>query len=225
MCRAHAERPAPPWAEPVHLPASPPGCSSTSSHIRGLGRVHTGQCGSCSQPGGAEGGPSRNSLQLSRAAGSGATSTPGPGAPPASWGAPAAPWPAQLCPQHAPKGRCRGPGRGLRLGCRQRPLMFANPGLSGGRGPGCWPNNGWLKRGARAGGPALAPAAPPPPLAASPPPVPRGDPGPPPGSARRGGAQAGAQRGRVGRRTRAGAWGQKGEGCWGGRVLGEGGRV
>lgn len=47
------------------------------------------------------------------------------------------------------------PGRGA-PGAAQRPLMFANPGLSGGRGPSCWPNNRRLKGECRARG-ALGP--------------------------------------------------------------------
>lgn len=43
------------------------------------------------------------------------------------------------------------PGRGA-PGAAQRPLMFANPGLSGGRGPSCWPNNRRLKGECRARG-------------------------------------------------------------------------
>lgn len=51
------------------------------------------------------------------------------------------------------------PGRGA-PGAAQRPLMFANPGLSGGRGPSCWPNNRRLKgeRGARGAWPRRPPS-------------------------------------------------------------------
>lgn len=52
------------------------------------------------------------------------------------------------------------PGRGA-PGAAQRPLMFANPGLSGGRGPSCWPNNRRLKGERRARGAPAPTTAPP----------------------------------------------------------------
>jgi hypothetical protein len=52
------------------------------------------------------------------------------------------------------------PGRGA-PGAAQRPLMFANPGLSGGRGPSCWPNNRRLKGECRARGAPAPTTAPP----------------------------------------------------------------
>lgn len=102
----------------------------------------------------------------------------------------------------APAGAGVAGGRGA-PGAAQRPLMFANPGLSGGRGPSCWPNNRRLKgeRGVRG---AAAPAGPAPDPAAS-----------------RPGPQASAPGGSA----RAARWGHRGRELPGGaEARGEGGR-
>lgn len=59
--------------------------------------------------------------------------SPGPPAPPRPLSGLRGGGPAERAPRAPLKG----------------PLMFANPGLSGGRGPGCWPNNRRLKGGRR----------------------------------------------------------------------------
>lgn len=83
--------------------------------------------------------------------------------PPPTPRLPHAPPPAPAPPRLRSGLRGGGPAERAPRAPLKGPLMFANPGLSGGRGPGCWPNNRRLKgrRGGRCPGrPAPDPGGP-----------------------------------------------------------------